>query len=77
MANELSRLNDAVDSRDPAPMVKRRESQLAELEQRWQLIDREPGADSRNHTSWTVGAEAVAAIDREYEASRRRREIKV
>jgi len=61
-----------VDSRDPAPMVKRREPQLAELEQRWDLVDREPGTDSRNHTFSTVGHEAVAAIEREYEASRRR-----
>jgi SAM-dependent methyltransferase len=66
-----------VDSREPAPMVTRQESQLAELEQRWNLAEREPGVDSKNITSWTVGAEAVAAIEREYQASRRRRSVKV
>jgi SAM-dependent methyltransferase len=66
-----------VDSRDPAPMVKRREAQLAELEQRWNLTEREPGDLSRWVTGSTVGAEAVAAIEQEYEASRRRRGIKV
>jgi SAM-dependent methyltransferase len=62
-----------VDGREPAPMVRRSEAELSEAERRWHLAEREITGESRDLTLRTVGPEACDAIDRELEASRRRR----
>jgi SAM-dependent methyltransferase len=64
-----------VDDRDPAPLVHRPERELAELERRWHLTERDPGTASRAITRATVGEAAAEAIERELAESLRRRPL--
>ena len=58
----------------PAPSPTRTEREIAEVERRWALTDRQVGAHSLNITNDTVGPAGVDAIWNEYNDSQRRRE---